>query len=85
MLWEMITGQRLFLGDTDLGTVRLVQAARIPPLAQYVKDVLDGANPGDMPVSLLSAHELVVNLRTAEQIGVTVPKDVIDRALEVIR
>jgi len=39
MLWEMITGQRLFLGDTDLGTVRLVQAARIPPLAQYVKDV----------------------------------------------
>jgi serine/threonine protein kinase len=39
ILWEMITGQRLFMGDTDLGTVRLVQAARVPPLAQYVKDV----------------------------------------------
>jgi eukaryotic-like serine/threonine-protein kinase len=39
MLWEMITGQRLFMGDTDLGTVRLVQAARVPPLSQYVKDV----------------------------------------------
>jgi serine/threonine protein kinase len=36
MLWEMITGQRLFMGDTDLGTVRLVQAARVPPLSQYV-------------------------------------------------
>jgi eukaryotic-like serine/threonine-protein kinase len=39
ILWEMITGTRLFLGDTDLGTVRQVQAARVPPLAQYVKDV----------------------------------------------
>lgn len=39
LLWEMITGQRLFMGDTDLGTVRLVQAARVPPLSQYVKDV----------------------------------------------
>lgn len=39
MLWEMITGQRLFMGDTDLGTVRLVQAARVPPLSQYVKEV----------------------------------------------
>jgi serine/threonine-protein kinase len=39
MLWEMITGQRLFMGDTDLGTVRLVQAARVPPLSQYVKDI----------------------------------------------
>jgi len=39
ILWEMITGNRLFLGDTDLGTVRQVQAARVPPLSQYVKDV----------------------------------------------
>ncbi len=39
ILWEMITGTRLFLGETDLGTVRQVQAARVPPLSQYVKDV----------------------------------------------
>src|SRR5688572_18911281 len=39
ILWEMITGTRLFLGETDLGTVRQVQAARVPPLAQYVRDV----------------------------------------------
>jgi len=39
ILWEMITGHRLFMGDTDLGTVRAVQAARVPPLSQYVKDV----------------------------------------------
>jgi eukaryotic-like serine/threonine-protein kinase len=39
ILWEMITGTRLFLGDTDLGTVRQVQAARVPPLSKYVKEV----------------------------------------------
>ena len=39
ILWEMLAGRRLFLGDTDLETVRLVQAARVPSLSQYVKDV----------------------------------------------
>ncbi len=39
ILWEMITGARLFLGETDLGTVRQVQAARVPPLSQFVKEV----------------------------------------------
>jgi len=33
ILWEMLSGRRLFYGDTDLDTVRLVQAARVPPLA----------------------------------------------------
>lgn len=42
IVWEMITGQRLFMGDTDLATVRQVQAANIPPLSQYVKDVPPG-------------------------------------------
>jgi serine/threonine protein kinase len=35
MLWEMLAGRRLFLGDSDLETVRLVQKAEIPPLRQY--------------------------------------------------
>lgn len=35
ILWEMLAGRRLFLGDTDLDTVRQVQAARIPPVSQY--------------------------------------------------
>jgi serine/threonine protein kinase len=39
ILWEMITGTRLFMGDSDLATVRQVQAARVPPLSQFVKDV----------------------------------------------
>ncbi|MBX3125510.1 MAG: protein kinase [Polyangiaceae bacterium] len=35
ILWELLAGRRLFIGDTDLDTVRQVQAARIPPLAQF--------------------------------------------------
>ena len=35
ILWEMLAGRRLFFGDTDLDTVRQVQAARIPPLHQF--------------------------------------------------
>jgi len=39
MLWEMLAGRRLFLGETDLDTVRQVQAARIPSLSQLNAEV----------------------------------------------
>ena len=39
ILWEMLAGRRLFFGDTDLETVRQVQAARIPPLHQYNPEI----------------------------------------------
>jgi eukaryotic-like serine/threonine-protein kinase len=35
MLWEMLAGRRLFLGESDLETVRLVQKAEIPPIRQF--------------------------------------------------
>ena len=37
-----------------------------------------------MPIRSLSPHELVVNLQTAAQLGLTVPSDVLDKAVEVI-
>jgi eukaryotic-like serine/threonine-protein kinase len=39
ILWEMLAGKRLFVGNTDLETVHLVQSARIPALQQYHPDV----------------------------------------------
>jgi serine/threonine-protein kinase len=39
MLWEMLAGRRLFLGESDLDTVRQVQAARIPSIAQLNSEV----------------------------------------------
>lgn len=35
ILWEMLAGRRLFMGETDLETVRQVQSARVPPIRQY--------------------------------------------------
>jgi serine/threonine-protein kinase len=39
ILWEMLAGRRLFMGETDLETVRQVQAARVPPIRQFNPNV----------------------------------------------
>lgn len=41
ILWELLAGRRLFLGETDLETVRMVQAARVPPIRQFNPNVDD--------------------------------------------
>jgi putative ABC transport system substrate-binding protein len=53
--------------------------------AKYVQRVLTGTNPQNLPVESLSKVELVVNLKTAREIGVTIPQSVLLRADEVIQ
>jgi putative ABC transport system substrate-binding protein len=53
--------------------------------ADYVAQLLAGADPADLPVGVPEAFELVINLRAAASLGITIPLDVLAQATEVIQ
>ena len=81
----MISGWREFAeagATASYGPDRVIMARR---LAYYIDRILKGARATDLPVELPAKFELVINLKTAKQIGLTIPPNVLARADQVLR
>src|SRR5918996_4088627 len=80
-----VYGNRRFVGAGGRMSFGAVRLEDFPRAAYYVDRILKGAKPAELPVEQPTKFELVINLKTAKQIGLTIPPNVLVRADRVIK
>jgi putative ABC transport system substrate-binding protein len=75
---------RMFVASGGLVSYGIDRVEIVRRAASYVDRILRGDKPGDLPVQAPTKFELIVNLKTARALGLTIPESFLTRADEVI-